>query len=129
MNVIIIDDDRIILTLHKLLVMKSKLGEDPVCFSNGLDALEYIRNEYKDDPTLVLLDINMPLLNGWEFLDEINGNANYKDIFVIMVTSSIDNSDKEKSKSYSNIIGFIEKPVNQKTLQDISEMPELSPHL
>jgi CheY-like chemotaxis protein len=66
---------------------------------------------------LILLDINMPIMNGWEFMESCKEN-NF-DIPIFLLTSSIDNSDKLKAKEYSMVRQFHSKPINNEIIESI----------
>lgn len=119
-SVIIIDDEPGILFLHELMVAESDLSDHIHTFSNPILALDFIIKSSSDNsPILIILDINMPMLNGWDILnklDELNIPSHVK---VIMATSSIHKSDKEKSAKYNRVKLFFEKPI---TLQDCKQI-------
>ena len=69
---LIVDDDIMIQKLHSMLVMKNELAEDFLIFGNGKLALDFVLKYDENQIFIVLLDINMPTMNGWEFLDAIN---------------------------------------------------------
>ncbi len=75
-------------------------------------------------PDVILLDINMPILDGWQFLDGIITIKVIKKITIFIVTSSIDPRDKEKAKSYSNVKNFVVKPITQDKLNDLMAQME-----
>lgn len=114
-KVLIIDDDPGVLFLHELMVTESGLDENPLVFCKANDALEYIK--FKTCPKqlfLLFLDINMPRMNGWDFLDQLINNPAACRIKVIMVTSSLSFSDRAKAREYTNlIIDFWEKPISE----------------
>lgn len=127
LNVLIVDDDKMIILLHKVIVVKSKLCESPVTFNNGNDALEFLIAEFKTDQHyLILLDINMPVMNGWEFLDAIQLMPFANNVSIIMVTSSVDTGDKVKAKQYPQIITFLEKPLKSDSCNYIKSLPALN---
>lgn len=108
---LIVDDDEMVIFLHKIAVVESGLTANPVIAYNGLQALDFInRSENRETVFLVLLDINMPELNGWEFLEAIQSLD--ASIYVVMVTSSVDSRDKKKAKSYKQVIEYMEKPLS-----------------
>lgn len=122
MEVLVVDDDEIILILHKTRVKKMGLHPNPISKTNGLEALNYIlSNNFSDTHFLVLLDINMPLMNGWEFLNELEKNTMLCRISVAIVTSSIDDADKEMADQYPRVIDFIEKPLSDLNLKLLME--------
>ena len=114
LKVLIVDDDDIVIFLHETLIDMSGLSSQPAIAINGKEALEYITKSQDDDDSkyLIFLDINMPVMNGWELLDEINTQLFSDRVFVVMVTSSTDAKDKEKSMTYKNVIDFLEKPLS-----------------
>lgn len=114
-KILIIDDDPGVLYYHEMMVMESGLSSNPNCFNNPLSALEYLEsNSNKNVDFLIFLDLNMPRMSGWEFLDKLNEiklEINYK---VVIVTSSLSQNDKIKSANYAQIEAFWEKPLTEK---------------
>nr|WP_314898140.1 response regulator [uncultured Flavobacterium sp.] len=117
-TVAVVDDDNIILFLHKKILQKEKLEESPHTFNSAKKALDFF-DTLPDDakPILLFLDINMPVMNGWDLLEVIHQDGFEKEVHVVMVTSSVDASDKEKAFSYSKVIDFVEKPLDEQVLQ------------
>ncbi|MEL6810047.1 MAG: response regulator [Bacteroidota bacterium] len=115
----IIDDDDVYINLIKKIIDIKKLSENLLIFKNGQEALEYFRpimehlseNEF---PEIILLDLNMPVMDGWKFLNEftqIKTNSDVKTTLYI-VSSSINPYDVAKAKSYSAVTDYLIKPVN-----------------
>jgi len=121
LKVIIIDDDDIMVFLQRKLFQRSGLAKDPISFKSASAAIEFIKNEEINQHFLILLDINMPGMNGWQFLDILKELKISNNVFVIMVTSSIDGCDKEKASTYLNVIDFMEKPVSMENCNRIKE--------
>ena len=123
-DVFIIDDDIVV----RILVMKilKNIGYQGNIhqFENGELALNELIEPTmvvtQDAFNLVLLDINMPYLDGWGFLDGFTQlpDKNKKGYFITMITSSIDQSDKEKAFSYPDVKDFIQKPVSVQLLKE-----------
>ena len=110
--VYIIDDDHVIILLHKIQVKTQLQGEDIQVFNEAKAALESIVSlDNKGQRILIFLDINMPEMNGWEFLDQLQDRINSADIRVVIVTSSLSKSDKDKSSEYTMVIDYLEKPI------------------
>lgn len=117
---LIVDDDSIIIFIHKKLVGRCGFPLAPETYLNGREALDNLMSTADaSTPTLVLLDINMPVMSGWEFLDAIQDQPFAKLMKVAMVTSSVDASDKLKAKTYPQVIGFLEKPITVEMLNDL----------
>jgi CheY-like chemotaxis protein len=118
-NVIITEDDPVSLFLHKIFVQKAGLSNDPLCFASAVETLQYLRAHFQSGgETIILLDINMPGMTGWEFLDQIK---EYEGIRVIVVSSSVNQSDLRKAQSYSQVFGYAEKPLSAAMLLNLME--------
>jgi CheY-like chemotaxis protein len=125
LETLIADDDDMVIFLHKIAVVESGLSDKPVIARNGSQALDYVL-KHTDTTFLVLLDINMPEMDGWEFLEAIQKLKNPK-ILVVMVTSSVDNRDRKKAKSYTQVIEYIEKPLTVDSCSHIKNLPAVAP--
>lgn len=112
----VIDDDNIYQIIIKKIIQKSEMFSVISAFKNGKDAIDKlytILEKNESIPDIILLDINMPIMDGWEFMDELGfiKTKFNKKIVVYIVSSSIAIEDKNKSKSYENILGYLSKPV------------------
>ncbi|SHG22120.1 CheY chemotaxis protein or a CheY-like REC (receiver) domain [Flavobacterium segetis] len=117
----IIDDDGIYQIIAKKIIQRSELFSKISSFKNGQEAFDNLFAAIEKGaslPDIILLDINMPIMDGWEFMEEIiKLESRYlKDIAVYIVSSSIAVEDKNKSKTYFNILGYLSKPL---TLNDL----------
>jgi CheY-like chemotaxis protein len=110
-KIIVVDDDPgLILIVSNFL---EKEGFEVVCFESGEECLEKLE---KNKPDLILMDIMMPGLDGWETTDEIKSNPATKDIPVVMLTVKGEREDKLKSFHETKCDGYIVKPVDRKEL-------------
>lgn len=128
-SVCIIDDDGLYKLLLKKSILKLPFEIAVSCYNNGQEALYGIL-ENKDNsellPDVILLDINMPIMDGWEFLDafiEVKWQLS-KEIKIFMASSSIANHDIEKSKLYEEISDYLVKPINTQKLKEILALKE-----
>lgn len=112
----VIDDDMIYQFAVKLNLKQLELADSVLCFSNGeLAKLYMMENSQKPEalPDVILLDINMPIMDGWDFLEwfkDFKENL-CKAIPIFMVSSSIDWRDIEKAKSYEEVVDYMSKPL------------------
>ena len=126
-SILLIDDDPITLMLCKMVIKKALFSNEIVTSKNGEEALQYFdslkqidsNGEFKDQPQLIFLDLNMPVMGGWEFLDSFStpDYADYNKTKVIILSSTIDPEDLEKSKKYPMIIDFLSKPISKEMLE------------
>jgi CheY-like chemotaxis protein len=112
----LIDDDEIFTYIIKKIIEESEISEQITIFNNGRDAINYLTEAAEEEtllPKVIFLDLNMPLLDGWGFLDEyIRLKPKMcKKINLYVITSSVSTYDHEKSKEYSDITDFIVKPL------------------
>ena len=124
----IIDDDKIYVNLVKKIIEIKHLSENLLIFKNGLEALEYFKviltNMSEEKlPDIIFLDLNMPVMDGWEFLGEfikIKNNFDKK-ITLYVVSSSIDPRDLERAKSFNMVTDYLIKPIELKKFEQIFE--------
>lgn len=124
----IIDDDKIYVNLVKKIIEIKNLSENLLIFKNGLEALEYFKviltNMSEEKlPDIIFLDLNMPVMDGWEFLGEfikIKNNFDKK-ITLYVVSSSIDPRDLERAKSFNLVTDYLIKPIELKRFEQIFE--------
>ncbi len=127
LRTIIIDDDEIVTFLQRKIVTKTELDPDPLCFKDGEEALEYLRNESDVEISyLIMLDINMPKMDGWEFLEILKEIKGHERFHVVMVTSSIDRKDKREAANDPHVVDYIEKPVSARHCSKLKGISKLS---
>jgi response regulator RpfG family c-di-GMP phosphodiesterase len=125
MQFLIIDDDQTNNFLSKMTIKKSFGEAEIIEFTDPEVALEYIGTQFVKEPhtrkTILFLDINMPILTGWEFLEKFETFAEtikmQFDIYIL--SSSIDHSDIQLAEQNSLVIDFIEKPLSKTILGKI----------
>lgn len=123
----IIDDDKLSIRLMSMLISKNNFCEEIISFHNPQAALDQLKINALNPsrlPDVILLDLNMPVLDGWQFLDEFQLIAFAKKIIVFIVSSSIDPYDLEKTKNYPIIKNYIIKPLTSEKLKKASVLIE-----
>lgn len=124
-DVFVVDDDKIFHFIIKKLLVHNNINVIPKFFENGLQAIEGIKtklNKGENPPDLILLDINMPILDGWQFLEEFKAIKDKlsKEIIIYIVSSSDDSTDKNKAKTYqSEVKNYYLKPMTAEDLKEI----------
>lgn len=91
----------------------------PGIIEDFTDPNEAIQNITQEENALIFLDINMPGMNGWEFMDALKDkNIQHQ---IIILTSSTSKLDKEKARNYPCVIKYMEKPMNKKKFSELSD--------
>ncbi len=122
--VAIVDDDPIYRFTSVRSIERQKLADRVLEFNSGGEALEFLAAHSRNPselPDIILLDINMPLTDGWMFLDEYDRmKANVaKDITIYMVSSSIDQRDIDRAKSNQLVRDYLIKPIPQDKFKEV----------
>ncbi|MEX0884583.1 MAG: response regulator [Cyclobacteriaceae bacterium] len=112
-TIVFVDDDKVQHMINKRILLKINNQLNLVFFENPYDALEWLKENQAD---VILLDINMPQMDGWHFLDLMKKKG--IDIDVKMLTSSLDPGDLEKSKNYPKVSGFLVKPLKNENIEN-----------
>ena len=129
-KILCVDDDSISLTISKLLLRRTGFTNDVITAVDGSDALDYFKdlfatssNPIEDAPSLILLDINMPVMNGWEFLEAYIPLFSDKlpDTKVIILSSTIDPEDFSRAKKFPVVAQFVSKPLSVENLAELKE--------
>ncbi|PWS29447.1 hypothetical protein DHW03_06430 [Pedobacter yonginense] len=123
----IIDDDNIALFLHSTILNDYGMVTEPEVFNSALPALKHFEKDDDNVANLIFLDINMPVMNGWSFLEAIKDHANDNNTKVVIVTSSTEASEREKANAYSLVKGFCTKPLNEQQLIKLQADAQLAP--
>lgn len=124
-NLLVIDDDDINIFIIKKIVAKTGFNVEMISKNNGQLAIDYLAT-LKDDPErfphLMLIDINMPVLNGWEFLETYDKSGFILKADMYMLSSSVYENDIEKAKTFKAIKGFISKPLSVERLTELLKL-------
>lgn len=125
-KVLLVDDDPGTNFLHNIVLRDCGCVEQVETCTNGKKALDYLiesADSNKGIPEIILLDINMPVMDGWEFLDEYEKLPDHikQSCIVIMLTTSINPDDEQKALANKYVAGFRHKPLTVQMLQELRE--------
>jgi CheY-like chemotaxis protein len=124
-SVLLIDDDLTINYYHNRLLQKIDISKSILISKNGKDGLasliEINNNVNGEEIVIIFLDLNMPIMNGWEFLEYLSKiknsiNINYK---IYIISSSINPEDAERAEKNELVTGFLSKPLNKENIEQI----------
>lgn len=115
-SVLLVDDDALCNTVNRIVLEKTNMVEDVETISNGYEAVHLLESKLKKQqpmPDLLLLDLNMPFMNGFEFLSTIQKHfaIDHQQLDIIILSSSFDPRDKERTVAMG-ISQYIEKPLS-----------------
>ncbi|MFD0991066.1 response regulator [Mariniflexile jejuense] len=118
-NVLLIDDDSTTNLLNEIHIKKAGIAKSITIADSALQALDIIFVE-KKIPDLIFLDLNMPVMNGWQFLDEYCQRCtDTTKPIIIVLTASINPADKEMADNNSCVLDFVNKPLNKDKVKGI----------
>lgn len=123
-TVLIVDDDEVSNFIYTKTMAQVDFATNVITIRSANEALKFLRNSAKGKPPdIVFLDINMPIMNGWEFLEEYRkfSNDSAKDIVLVMLSSSVFREDIEKSRAYPEVNEYVSKPLTKETLEEIKK--------
>lgn len=125
-NTCIIDDDPIFIYGTKRIMNEVGFSDNILVYNNGQDAIEGLTamsDEGKDLPSVIFLDLNMPIMNGWEFLEDFAKipNKNVEKVTVYILSSSVDPRDLQRIKNYNMVSNYILKPISPNDLKSVLE--------
>lgn len=122
--ILLVDDEKGANHFHQIMIEEMDYAEKVYLAYDGKEALEFLESALAGAlplPKLIFLDINMPGMNGWDFLHEYEKmDTAIKDkIVVVMLTSSINHDDMEKAKQFKSVIGFKNKYLEKEAMNEL----------
>jgi len=135
-RLLIIDDDPVTIKICKLVISNTNFAKEVFSLEQGKDALNYFSDYFERKkkgeqveaaPDLILLDLNMPIMDGWEFLDQYirKYSERLPDTRIAILSSSINPEDFRKAQQYPIIIDFINKPLIIDLMEELKQHDEL----
>jgi CheY-like chemotaxis protein len=114
-EIILIDDEPLVNRIHTVLIRSAKPDQLLTAFTDPVKAFDYVKDHTTNK--LVLLDINMPVMNAWDFLSGLK--ENHVSIDIIILSSSINPEDKMTAQSYKNVKAFLNKPLSKENIRKL----------
>lgn len=123
-KVFIIDDDVIHQRIAQIMIEKHHTYDSISSYTEATKALTFLQenlNNVSELPDVILLDLNMPVMDGWDFLEEFKTFQSElaKSINIYIVSSSVDENDKVRAAAYSTVKGFVSKPLSPVILKEL----------
>lgn len=128
-RVMMVDDNDNDLLFTRLILQRSGVGYDILGFERAAEALEHLRSTPDHGVAIILLDINMPVMNGFEFLEAFEAltPAQRGDAVVLMLSSSADPTDRERASRHACVKGYLTKPLERQVAAVLPVLAGLSP--
>ncbi|MDA3886983.1 MAG: response regulator [Candidatus Delongbacteria bacterium] len=126
MCIMLVDDNKDDNFFHEREIKKANLETAVIVKESGTDALEYLHSMIETSntkPTLIFLDINMPGMNGWEFLDEYSklDKIIQSGMIIVMLTTSDNPETQARAMSWSSVSEYITKPLTKERMKDVND--------
>ena len=119
----LIDDDTDDNFFHKMVIDEMNITKNVEVTLSSFEALDFLKKEKQTQPELIFLDINMPKMNGWEFLEEHSklSEEQKAKVIIIMLSSPKDSDDIKRAAGFPETIDFNYKPLTEKSMIKILE--------
>lgn len=124
-EILLIDDNEDDNFIHTRLIQKNNLSKGVTSFTSGLDALDYLKNNQGPNyvrPDIIFLDVNMPEMDGWEFIERYNAELSEEQKsrqVVVLLTTSDNPDDIKKSHNIPALFGFNTKPLTPEMISSL----------
>lgn len=120
-SILLIDDNEADNHYHQIVLKEMNITERIEVAVGGEEAIKFLTKENQTPPDLIFLDINMPKMNGWEFMEsykKLSAERKAK-VVVVMLTTSINPDDKKRAEQFPEIVGFNSKPLTEEMVKEV----------
>ena len=123
-RVMLIDDEEFDQKMYRRIISRSGMAHEILSFTLASDALDYLSDPKNPQIDLILLDINMPRMNGFEFLDEVTGllGRDFDVPVIMMLTTSLLEADRKRAVAVPAVRAFFNKPLQAEQLEEAAEI-------
>lgn len=136
-SLFIIDDDPVTIKICELVIGSTKFAAQTSTFADGKKAIDYFSDYFEkirkkeavvNPPELILLDLNMPVMDGWEFMENYvrKYSSRLPNTKIAILSSSVNPQDFMKSQQYAEIIDFINKPLTVELIEELKQHDSLA---
>lgn len=136
-TVLSIEDDKVTQLLNKFHLNANKFCTNIVVAYNGLEAIDFFKKldsgevSMESFPEIIFLDLNMPVMDGWDFFETFKGDfAHFEEkTKIFILSSSINPADIERAKNEKSIVAFLAKPLNAENLKKVINLLGLNENI
>ena len=120
-SILLIDDNSADNRYNQIILEEMNIVDNVDIVVNGLEAINYLKKENQNPPELIFLDINMPKMNGWEFLEQYKhlDTEQKARVVIVILTTSANPDDIKKAKQIQEVTGFETKPLSKEMMSEI----------
>ncbi len=120
-TILLVDDDEEDNYFHSIVINKLNIVNQIDVANNGLEALSYLKDRKNSLPDVIFLDLNMPKMNGWEFLEEYKllSPEQKAKVLIVILTTSANPDDVRRAKEMEEVSGFSTKPLSEEFLDKL----------
>ena len=119
-KILLVDDDRAMNYLSREVLTELNASSEIAVAEDGLEAIQHIKDS--NCPDVIFLDIRMPFMDGFEFLDSLTQTGLCRKVKVVMLTSSVRPEDRKKAFTYRFVIEYFEKPLTEEKIQKVKDL-------